>query len=111
MAITATATPFLVMFLDTKPSRGSTIQECWLFMMGLLNKSIITGCRMITVKRDKSTPFASTKPRSYPMPNCMKKRATKPPMVVSALAEMEASVLGRAEMMASRGLSFMRSSS
>ena len=45
------------------------------------------------------------------MPNCMKKRATKPPMVVSALAEMEASVLGRAEMMASRGLSFMRSSS
>ena len=64
MAMTAIATPFLVMFLETKPNLGSTIHECWLFMMGLLKSTMSTGCKIITVIRDRSTPFASTKPRS-----------------------------------------------
>ena len=64
MAITAIATPFLVMFLDTKPRCGSTTQECCDFIIGLLNSRMSTGCKIITVSRESSTPLASTNPKS-----------------------------------------------
>ena len=65
---------------------------------------IKTGIKTNTVIRLMATPFASARPKSGPIWNCMNTRAKKPITVVSPLERMELVDLHRASTMASLGV-------
>ena len=62
------------------------------------------GIKVNTVTRLSTTPFASARPRSGPIWNCMSTSARKPMTVVRPLDRMEPVDLHRASTMHSSGL-------
>ena len=86
----------MVITFETLFNLGVIDHLCSVLCISLSVNKIIIGCKQITVIKDKITPFARTKPKSYPIPNFMKNRATKPPTVVNDEATTDTIVFGRA---------------
>ena len=62
---------------------------------------MMTGASVNTVRSEMNTPFASARPRSGPILNCIKTRAKKPMMVVRADESIDANDISSASTIAS----------
>ena len=64
-------------------------ERCCVLSMSLYVRKISAGMKVNTVIRLSATPFASARPRSGPIRNCIRHSARKPMTVVSPLDRMD----------------------
>ena len=105
MMITSTSTMGIMILLTSRP-KGAKLGSSGLWRVRSIQGRAVTtraGTKVKTVSRLRATPLARDRPRSGPIWNCIRIKATKPMTVVRPLDRMEEADLDRASTMQSPG--------